>query len=447
MLPERYQPKEMEEIWNDKSKYDHWLQVELALIRARVSKGEVSQEDYEAIARNSSFSVERIEEIDAEIQHDLQAFVDAVRESLQAAGLGDLTGQVHRKITSYDTEDPATMVMLIASARLIRQALDGLYQALLTRAFEHKYTLYSARTHGQDAEPDTFGRLLLTFADDCTFALQELDHITQEVLPVGKISGAIGNYADVDPELEKMALRFLDLKPVRVSTQIVQRSRHATYLSWIATTGGSLERMSKTFWIMMHSSIRELREPRSSKQKGSSAMPHKKNPILTERLMGMVRLLRAYAMAAQENIATPECRDISQSSVERIIFPDSTSLLYYMLKKATGLVNRLEVFPERMQRNLYEGTHGTWASQQLKTALVDAGVDPEITYRFVQEMCFRADDEDVQLLNILQVTPIPGDPENRSIPLILGDQKLAKIFDPMAYTKPGVEIIFARFTK
>lgn len=444
MLPDRYLLPPMRELWSEESKYRYWLRVEMALLNVRVARGELARPDYEHICQYASFSVARINELDQELHHDLNAFVANVQESLEQAGHGNLKGEIHKGITSYDTEDPAVMLMLRKSTFLIKEALLELRTALLSRAREHQTTLYCARTHGQDAEPDTFGRLLLGFVEEMDLALSELSHIQVNVLPVAKFSGAVGTYAGLDPYLETEVLRELGLKPVLVSTQIVQRGRHATYISWIANTGACIERMARTFWEMMRSGVGELREPRGKKQKGSSAMAHKKNPILTERLMGQARLLRSYANIALENVATPECRDISQSSVERMIFPDSTSLLYYMLKTATKVVTGLEVLADRMKENLSQ-TYEVWASQPVRIALIEAGIDTEVAYRYVQALSFKAVDERTQLHVLLQGEIIPNDPENRTGSLVIGDIKLVEIFDPWLYIQKGIETIFTRF--
>lgn len=445
MLPDRYLLPPMRELWSEESKYQYWLKVEMALLKVRVARGELSHSDYERIQQCASFSVARINELDAEIHHDLVAFVTNVQESLEQAGDGNLKGEIHKGITSYDTEDPALMLMLRKSVHLIKGALTELKTALLNRAREHKTTLYCARTHGQDAEPDTFGRLLLVFVEEMDLALHELDHILANILSVAKFSGAVGTYAGLDPDLETDVLYALGLKPVTVSTQIVQRNRHATYLSWIANTGACIEQMARTFWEMMRSGVGELKEARGKKQKGSSAMAHKRNPILSERLMGMARMLRSYANTGLENIATPECRDISQSSVERMIFPDATSLLYYILKTATKLVTSLEVLADRMRENLSQGTYGVWASQPVRVALIEAGVDTDTAYSYVQQLSFKAVDERIQLFMLLQGEKIPDDSENRTGALVIGDAKLDKIFDPWLYIKDGIEAIFARF--
>jgi len=360
------------------------------------------------------------------------------------AGYGQYTGEFHRWLTSYDTEDPAAMLQLRRSAKLILDNLCEFRATLYAKAVEHKDTLMIARTHGQLAEPDSFGRLLLDFVEACDQAIRRLEYIIDSELSFAKLSGAIGSYAGLDPELERETLRILDLEPVRVSTQIMARDRHSTYMDELATIGGTLQRLAETLWVMSHGLIAEVREPRKAKQKGSSAMPQKRNPIWLERTRGLARLLRGYASSMKESIATPECRDISQSCVERVVFPDATSLVYYLLEKWTKVIEGLEVFPDTMEENLARA-YDTWAAQRVKVALTDAGVNPEQVYDLVQDASFKAIETRQSLAVILRDRPIDLGRVSPSVAEVIGPEKFSKLFDPKDYIKNGIDVIYERF--
>lgn len=307
----RYTLLPMRELWlREETKFERWHEVELAVLYARAVLGEISMAAYEAIRDHAKINVARIETLEAELEHDMLAFIGSIQESLDTAGVGQYRGEYHKKLTSYDVEDPSLMVRLRQAVKLILTELTALRNALAIKAHEHQWTLMIAATHGQDAEPTTFGHLLLVYATAVERSIERLRWVLEHELAEGKISGAVGNYADVTPTIEANALNHLELRPARSETQILQRDRHAMLMSTLAVAGGTIEQMARTFWEMCRSRCRELQEPRQPKQRGSSAMPWKINPIKLEQFQGWPRLLRAYAQTAGENIATPDFRDI-----------------------------------------------------------------------------------------------------------------------------------------
>ncbi|MDD5110447.1 MAG: adenylosuccinate lyase [Patescibacteria group bacterium] len=441
----RYTLPPMRELWlREETKFERWHEVELAVLFARAQKGEISMEAYTAIRAHARIDVGRIEALEAVLVHDMLAFIGCIQESLDAAGVGQYRGEYHKYLTSYNVEDPALILILRQAAELILTELVALQRALENKAREHQWTLMVARTHGQYAEPTTFGHLLEVYACAVGRSIRRLRTVRDTELTEGNISGAVGNYADVDPAIEEPALAVLGLHPAEAETQILQRDRHAMVLSVLAVAASTIEQICRTFWEMMRSDVGELREPRKSKQRGSSAMPWKKNPVFTEQLMGLPRLVRAYAEVACENVATPEWRDISQSSVERHILPDATALVHYMASKLASLVNRLEVFPDRMGKNL-EATRGVWAGNRVRNALLEAGVDPNVAYEHVQRCSFQAVDQGLPLYQALeqgQFAVEPLDAEGRTAADIIGKERLASFFDARTYIERGIKHIF-----
>jgi len=441
MIP-RYTPKEARSLWTDQSKFEHWLKVELAILWARKEAGQISPECYEAIEKNAGFDLKCIEELETTYEHDMIAFVECVRRTLRQKGVrGDWADEFHKTLTSYDTEDPALMLMLIKMGENIIQTLDQLEVALLKRALEHKWSIMMARTHGQAAEPTTFGKELLVYAAEIRRAKERLEWSIEHDLHYGKMSGAVGTYAGIDPEVETQACLKLGLKPSIASTQILQRDRHASFVASLVIATAVIEQMAKTFWAMMRFEVMELEEPRKEKQRGSSAMPQKKNPILTERMFGLARVMRGYLQTAIENVATFEDREISQSGPERIILPDATSLALYMIQKMTGIVTNMKVFPERMLTN-FEMSQGTWAGQRVRYALAKAGVPDSAIYELVQNASFGAIDLQKPLPEILDSMTI-SDADSRTARQVLPN--LYDLFDARAYIQDGIETIFQRF--
>jgi adenylosuccinate lyase len=438
---DRYTRPEMLELWaRPETKFEYWLKVECAWNDARAERGEISWAAANAIRKHAKINVLRMKEIEAKVQHDMIAFVIAVQESLDDAGVGQYTELFHERLTSYNVEDPAMVLMLRKALEYILLEMTKLLAALRKRAKEFKYCYMIMRTHGQFAEPSTFGHLLLVFADAVRRSIRRLEMVYHHELIEANISGAVGSYGEINPALEQHTATLLGLKPALAETQILQRDRHASLMTTIAIAGSTIEQMCRTFWEMMRSDVRELQEPFGKGQKGSSAMAHKKNPISTEQGQGIPRLLRSNAQAAMENIATPEGRDISQSSVERHIFPDATSQLHYLAIRATNLVEGLVVFPDRMKENLEVGTQGTWAGQRVRTALMRSGVDYHAAYGYIQNMSFKALDEKRSLHVLVSKYLLPS--YNQTAQQILGQAELAELFDYKSYVRSGIEHIF-----
>ena len=380
---ERYTLPEIGAVWNEEAKYRAWLRVELAVCRARAQLGEIPAEEVEELERRADFSVERIHEIEAETQHDVIAFVSVVAEMA-----GDVARHLHFGLTSSDVLDTAGALQLKRALDLIHGETRELALLLCEMALEHRGTVMVGRTHGVHAEPTTFGHKLAVWAFEMERNLERVAH-AREVAAVGKISGAVGTYANVDPKVEAIALPELGLTPAPASTQILQRDRHAEVLCTLAVLGSTLEKIALEIRGAQRTEVRELAEPFGRGQKGSSAMPHKRNPILSERLCGMARLLRGNAAAGLENNALWQERDISHSSAERVILPDSTILAFYMLRTAQRILRGLQVDAERMVENLNLGG-GIVFSGQVLLALVETGMSRDRAYEVVQDAAMRA---------------------------------------------------------
>lgn len=442
---DRYSRPVMRKIWSTEHRLQKWLDVEMAMLDARADRGDFPKYVVDIMRNAVVINVKRMNEIEAETRHDVLAFVQMVQESLQAHEAGEWSHELHRFLTSYDVVDPALILLLREACDELFDEADLLWKAITAKATEHKCTYYIARTHGQYAEPSTFGCLLRSFAEELNRNIARLADAYDNGLADGKMSGAVGSYEHIDPELEKAALLYLGLEPAQAETQILQRDRHAAVLQAIALMGAGIERMARTFWEMMRSDVGELREPRGKKQKGSSAMSHKRNPIMTEQLMGLPRLLRAYATTAVENIATPECRDISQSSVERHILPDATSLIHYMLIKARELVEGLEVFPTQMRFHLEEGSGRVWASQGIRDALLAKGVPYETAYGYMQQITFAAADRHEDLYDCITgsaLVPEEYGPIQLDVVSILGSEVLLSFFEYEKSLERGIARIF-----
>lgn len=442
---ERYTLKPMRELWlRPESKFEHWLKVEVAVLKAMATLGRIPSQAPSLISTHAVIDVALIDELEAEFQHDMIAFVEAVRRSLAGTPAEQYAKWLHYEVTSYDVEDPALVLMLREAVHLIIRELDCLQVELLKKAVAHEYTMMIARTHGQYAHPDTFGRLLLVFLSELNRCRQRLYGLFSTELAEGKLSGAVGNYAEIDPEVERLALEELELQVADAESQILQRDRHAMVVAALTALAGCYEQMAKTFWVMMRSEVGELREGRKKTQRGSSAMPQKRNPIKTEQLMGLPRLLRGHLAAAMEDIATFECREISQSSVERHILPDATSLTHYMTVRMTKLVETLEVRSGRMRANL-DATGGIWAAQRVRNALIASGMSNDEAYQLVQAAAFKAEDEGSSFAVVLGNMTVPG--VDQTIPWVLGEEQFADLFSPMDYIKRGVDTTFARWKR
>ena len=375
-------------VWSDESKLARWLDVELAALEAWAELGVVPAETVAEIrTRAAPPSPQRVAELELETHHDVAAFVDAV-----AAQLGPAGRWVHHGLTSSDVVDTALSLQVRDAGALLLAGLERALEAVVARARRHKDDLCIGRTHGVHAEPTTFGLKLAGWAFELDRARQRLARAL-ETMRVGKLSGAVGTYAATDPELERLACEHLGLEPEPVSTQIVQRDRHAELLATLALVAASLERFAVEIRHLARSEVGEVAEPFGKGQKGSSAMPHKRNPVVAERICGLARIVRANALVGLENVALWHERDISHSSAERVVIPDSFLALDYVLDRFAWLVEGLDVRPERMHRNL-EDSHGLFFSQRLLLALVESGLRRDEAYRLVQQHALRAHEEE-----------------------------------------------------
>lgn len=411
----------MGRIWTEENKYRCWLQVESAASTVLAEDGVIPNAAAEAIAEKGSFSVARIQEIEAEVKHDVIAFTTAVAESLKSQGLDGQSRWLHYGLTSNDVVDTAQALQVKEASGLIRDGLQALLAVLKRRALEFKHTPTIGRTHGIHAEPTTFGLKLLNWYAEMERNLARFDAAAED-MRVGKLSGAVGTFGHLKPEHEERICERLGLKPALVATQVIQRDRHAAYISTLAIIGSTMDKIAVEVRHLQRTEVREAQEYFSEKQKGSSSMPHKKNPITSEQISGLARVLRGNAQAAFENVALWHERDISHSSVERVIFPDSTILVDYLLAKTTDLIDRLLVYPERMKRNL-ESTGGLIFSGQLLLDLSEAGMLREDAYRLVQGHALRAWKEDLVFRDEVA--------KDEAITALLSPEKLAKTFDYM----------------
>jgi adenylosuccinate lyase len=432
-LIERYTRPAMGGIWTEENKYRCWLQVEAAASTVLAEDGVIPAAAAEAIAAKATVSAARVAEIEAEVKHDVIAFTTAVAESLKSQGLDAESRWLHYGLTSNDIVDTAQALQVKEASALIKDGIAALLAILKRRALEFKHTPTIGRTHGIHAEPTTFGLKLLNWYAEMERNADRFD-AAAEGMRVGKLSGAVGTFGHLKPEQEEKVCERLGLKPAPVATQVIQRDRHAAYISTLAILGSTLDKIAIELRHLQRTEVREAQEYFSEKQKGSSAMPHKKNPITSEQISGLARVLRGNSQAALEDIPLWHERDISHSSVERIIFPDSTILADYLLAKTTDLIDRLLVYPERMEKNL-ESTGGLIFSGQLLLDLAEAGMSREDAYRLVQSHAMRAWKED---LNFRE--EVARDP---AITKLLSAEKLAQTFD---YTRQlgNVDAIFKR---
>jgi adenylosuccinate lyase len=420
-------------IWTEENKYRCWLKVEAAASAVLAEDGVIPAAAAEAIATRASVSAERVAEIEAEVRHDVIAFTTAVAESLKAQGLDAESRWLHYGLTSNDIVDTSQALQIKEASALIRKGIEDFLAVLKRRALEFRHTPTIGRTHGIHAEPTTFGLKLLNWYAEMERNLRRFDAAAED-MRVGKLSGAVGTFGHLRPEQEEKVCARLGLKPEPVATQVIQRDHHAAYISALALIGSTLDKIAVEIRHLQRTEVREAQEYFSEKQKGSSAMPHKKNPITSEQISGLARVLRGNAQAAFENVALWHERDISHSSVERVIFPDSTILVDYLLAKSTDLIDRLLVYPERMKKNL-ESTGGLIFSGQLLLDLAEAGMMREDAYRLVQSHAMRAWKED---LNFRE--EVARDPK---ISALLSAEKLEKTFD-YARQLGNVDAIFRR---
>ncbi len=375
---ERYTLPEMGRIWSEENKFKKWLEIEILVCEALASMGEIPEDAVKRIRSKASFDSKRIKEIEDTTHHDVIAFLTSVGETV-----GNDSRYIHLGMTSSDLLDTALAWQLKEAGQILLQRLSVLKTVVKERAIEHKKTVMVGRTHGIHAEPITFGLKLLIWYDELRRRERTLERAI-DTISYGKISGSVGNYAHLDPKVETYVCKKLGLEPAPVSSQILQRDRHAEFVSALALVAASLEKMATELRNLQRTDILEVEEYFQEGQKGSSSMPHKRNPIINERVCGLARIVRANAIAAMENVTLWHERDISHSSVERVILPDSTITLDYMLERFTWVVKNLLVYPERMKENLGR-THGLVYSQKLMLELAKAGISREEAYQAIQE--------------------------------------------------------------
>ena len=427
MLP-RYTLPQMSSLWSEHAQFQSWLDVELAACAAWSELGVIPKEDVEILYRDASFDVERIHHIEEATRHDVVAFTRAVSESL-----GEEKKWVHYGLTSSDVVDTALMVRLKDANDLILEGLDRMLAVLAERAREHKMTLMMGRTHGVHAEPTTLGlKLALYYAEMQRNRARFV--AAAEDMRVGKISGAVGTFAHLPPDVERITCERLGLEPAPISTQVLQRDRHAHYMGVLALIGATLEKMAVEVRGLQKSEVREVEEAFGKGQKGSSAMPHKRNPVGSENITGCARLLRGYMVTAFENVALWHERDISHSSAERVILPDATTILHYALHRFARIIENLVVYPGNMLRNM-ERTFGLYNSQRLLLKMIDTGLSREEAYDTVQPLAMKAWEEERSFREIVE--------ESDAVTSRLTPDEIADAFDP-AYHLRHVDHIFER---
>jgi adenylosuccinate lyase len=395
---ERYTRPEMSAVWGEAARWEAALRVEIAVAQAQAKRGDIPAAAAQAIATRAKVNLPRIAELEATLDHDTLAFVNAVVESIGAEGR-----YLHFGLTSSDVIDTALALQLRAASDLILTELDALIVVIIRRAREERDTVMAGRTHSVHAEPMTLGAKLAGWAFEVARDRERLATAADEVA-TGKISGPVGTYSQISPQIEREALAALKLRVDPVSTQVVQRDRHAALVAAIAITGGTLERFATEIRNLQHSEIDELREPFRAGQAGSSAMPQKRNPVKSERIAGFARLLRGYAAVAMENQALWHERDMSHSSAERIILPDATTLLHYALVSMRGIIDKMEVNRDAMRRNLDAG-FGLHAASRLLTALINSGAAREAAYTLVQRASSAAREKRISLHQVAVATP------------------------------------------
>jgi adenylosuccinate lyase len=425
----RYSRPAMARIWSDDGRLARWLEVELAALDGWAAIGVVPTEAAAEIrARAVAPSPERVAEIEERTQHDVAAFVDAVAEQL-----GPVGRWFHYGLTSSDVLDTALSLQIQEAGRLIAEGVDAALAAVVAQAERHRETLMIGRTHGVHAEPTTFGLKLAVWAFELDRARQRL-RASLDGLRVGKLSGAVGTYSATDPEVERIACERLGLEPAEASTQVLQRDRHAALLAALAVTAASLEKFAVEIRHLARTELREVEEPFGRDQKGSSAMPHKRNPVVAERICGLARVVRAAAVVGLENVALWHERDISHSSAERVTIPDAFLALDYMLDRFTWLVEGLVVRPERMRRNL-EASHGLFFSQRLLLALVESGLERRRAYELVQRTAMRALEKEHDFAELVRA--------DAEITAAIDQRTLDEVFDLGGYTR-HVDVVFDR---
>lgn len=425
---ERYTRKEMGNIWTEQNRYQAWLEVEILACEAWAELGDIPKEDVAKIRANAKFDVDRIHEIELETRHDVVAFTRSVSESLGAE-----RKWVHYGLTSTDVVDTANSYLLKQANEILRKDLENFIAIIGEKAKEHKYTVTMGRTHGVHAEPTTFGLKLALWYEEMKRNLERFNFAANGV-EFGKISGAVGTYANIDPFVEAYVCEKLGTTPAPISTQTLQRDRHAEYLATLALIATSVEKFAVEVRALQKSEVREVEEFFAKGQKGSSAMPHKRNPIGSENVTGLARVIRGHMVTAYENVPLWHERDISHSSAERIILPDSTILLDYILNRFGNIVKNLTVFPENMKRNM-DRTLGLIYSQRVLLALIDKGLAREAAYDVVQPRAMEAWEKQVPFRELVE--------QDATITENLSAEEIADCFDYNYHLK-NVDLIFDR---
>lgn len=424
----RYSRPEMSSLWTDEAKYANWLRVEIAVCEAWADYGRIPAKAVKAIKQKAGFDVERINELEKELKHDVLSFLTSVAEHV-----GEESRFIHLGLTSSDVLDTAFALQLRDASDILIKDIENVLKVLKKRAYEHKDTVMIGRTHGIHAEPRTLGLVFALWYDEMRRNLERMSR-AREVISVGKISGAVGTFANVPPDVEEDACGRLGLNPAAISTQIVQRDIHAEYFSTLAIIASTIEKIAVEIRHFQRTEVLELEEPFTEGQKGSSAMPHKRNPVLSENLCGLSRLVRSYSVSALENVPLWHERDISHSSVERVIGPDGTILLDFMLHRLSYLIDGLQVYPENMEKNIWL-TQGLVFSQKVLLKLVDKGLSREDAYKLVQKNAMKTWKEKEDFKQLLT-----NDPD---ISRSLSKEEIEECFDVKADLK-NIDRIFER---
>ena len=425
---ERYSRDVMKKIWTDENKYQKWLDIEIAACEAWNKLGEIPDKSLENIKKKANFSVNRILEIEKEVKHDVIAFLTCVAEYV-----GEDSRFIHKGLTSSDVLDTSFSLLLKEAGNILLNDLELFKSTIKERAFEHKYTVMIGRSHGIHAEPITFGFKLAVWYEETKRNIERLKKAI-DVISVGKISGAVGTFANVPPQIEEYVCKKLGLKPASVSTQIIQRDRYAEFFTTLGIIASSFEKFAVEIRHLQRTEVLEAEEFFSKGQKGSSAMPHKRNPILSENVTGLARLVRGYSIPAMENIALWHERDISHSSVERVIAPDSTIALDFLINRFNGVLKNLIVYPENMEKNL-NLTGGLIYSQRVLLALTEKGATREEAYKIVQRNAMKVWQEKKDFFKELK--------NDLELKKYLSDDELKELFD-INYHLKNIDFIFKR---
>ena len=424
----RYTPEDIKKIWSAENKYSTWLKVELAVCRVRNRLGLIPDKDMKSIEERAGFNTSRIEEIEKEVHHDVISFLTSVAEKV-----GPPSRHIHYGMTSSDILDTSTALLLRDSGNLIITATEELLTSLKEKSEKYKYNIMIGRTHGVHAEPITLGLKFLSFYANVKRGLKKLISSVEEI-SYGKISGPVGVYGEITPVIENKALEMLGLKPEPVSTQIVPRDRHMSFIMSLSYIALSLERIALQIRLLQRTETNEIQEPFSKKQKGSSAMPHKRNPIVCERICGLSRLFRGFVTTSMDNISLWDERDISHSSAERILFPEATTLLLYMLRKTNSVVKNIKVNINSIKNNL-DISKERYLSGKILLALCDSGMERDKAYKIIQEAALNAQDNNTSLLNNIM--------KNKKISELIGKKRLDQIKSDSTFNK-HIDLIFKR---